>query len=76
MTTRFATITQKDSNDTWGWNGWLVDRATSTRYPLYKTYIDYELQGEIGYGTCAFETKAEFLAAARRKAKAILGARR
>ena len=66
---RFALITQKDSSDVWGWNGWLKDRKTGQSYPLVKVYVDYELDGEIGYGTCAFDTKEEMKRAAMRKAR-------
>lgn len=68
---RFKLLVQKDSNDMWGWNGWVKDEATGRRHPLIKVYVDYELDGEVGYGTCAFDTRAELIGAARRKARAI-----
>lgn len=68
---RFTLLTAKDSNDMWGWNGWVLDRQTNLRHPLIKTYVDYVLDGEIGYGTCAFDTKEEMRKAAIRKAKQI-----
>lgn len=70
---RFTLKIAQDSNDMWGWNGWVYDRLAKQHHPLIKTYIDYELQGEIGYGTCSFDTRAELLAAAKRKARKLAG---
>lgn len=70
---RFTLITQKDSSDMWGWNGWLKDLQTGKRYPLVKVYVDYELDGEVGYAHCAFDTKEEMRRAAIRKARKIEG---
>ncbi len=71
MANRFKLFIVKDSNDTWGWNGFVKDEATGNRHSLIKTFIDYELDGEIGYGTAAFDTRAELVAAARRKARTL-----
>lgn len=67
-TSRFRLKVAEHSNDTWGWNGRLIDTQTRLSHPLIKTFVDYVLDGEVGYGTCAFDTKAEMVAAAKRKA--------
>ena len=69
--TRFCLITDKDSNDTWGWNGYVKDRETGRRYPLVKTVVDYVVDDEVGYAHCAFDTKAEMLRAASRMARRL-----
>ena len=72
---RFTLKVAEDSGDVWGWNGWVFDRQTGINHPLVKTYVDYELDGEIGYGACAFDTKEEMRKAAIRKAKMLSRAR-
>lgn len=71
MTQRYTLQIANHSNDTWGWNGWVKDRATGKRYSLIKTVIDYIVDDEIGHANCAFDTRAELLAAAKRKARAL-----
>jgi hypothetical protein len=68
---RYVLQIAPDSNDTWGWNGWVKDHQTGKRYGLIKTVLDYELDGEVGYAHCAFDTRAELLAAAKRKARTL-----
>jgi hypothetical protein len=68
---RFTLKVAKDSSDVWGWNGWLFDRQTKVNHPLIRTYVDYELDGEVGYAQCAFDTKEEMRKAAIRKARKI-----
>lgn len=72
---RFVLQIATQSNDTWGWNGWVKDNSTGKRYPLIKTVVDYVLDGEVGYAQCAFDTRAELLAAAKRKARALNGSK-
>lgn len=74
-TSRFRLKVAEHSNDKWGWNGRLIDTQTRLSHPLIKTYVDYVLDGEVGYGTCAFDTKDELVAAARRKARKLLNAK-
>lgn len=68
---RFGFLVAADSSDVWGWNGWLVDRQAKVKYPLVKTVVDYVVDDEIGYATCAFDTKEEMRKAALRKARQI-----
>lgn len=69
---RYRLQIQTGSNDTWGWNGWVADKATGKRHTLIKTVVDYELHGEVGYMHCAFDTRAELLGAAKRKARNLV----
>jgi hypothetical protein len=70
-TERFALYVQKDSNDVWGWNGYVLDRASNKRHGLLKVVLDYEVDGERGYSHCAFDTRAELVAAAKRKVRTL-----
>lgn len=72
----YRLITLKDSNDMWGWNGYVKETETGKRWPLIKTVVDYVLDGEAGYATCAFDTYAEMKAAAQRKVNQILKGKR
>jgi hypothetical protein len=69
---RFKLLIATDSNNTWGWNGWVLDKQTGIRYGLIKTVVDYVVQDEVGYAHCAFDTKAELVAAAKRKARTLV----
>ncbi len=71
MAGRFTLQVFHGSDDTWGWNGQVLDRTTGNKYPLAKTVLDYELHGERGYSICAFDTKRELMGAAKRKARAL-----
>jgi hypothetical protein len=68
---RFRLMIRTESNDTWGWNGHILDKQTGRRYGLIKTVVDYVVDDEIGYADCAFDTKAELVAAAKRKARGL-----
>ena len=74
MTQRYTLLIAAQSNDTWGWNGWVKDTLTGKCHSLIKTVVDYVLDGEVGCSHCAFDTRAELLAAAKRKARALAGA--
>ncbi len=72
---RYRLTIHTGSNNVYGWNGSVHDRQNGRRYPLIKTVVDYELHGEIGYMHCAFDTRDELLAAAKRKAQKLAGVR-
>lgn len=67
---RYVLMISKNGTDICGWQGYVLDKKREMKHPLSYSYVDYELQGEIGYGsTAAFETRSHLVAAARRKAQ-------
>lgn len=73
MTNRFAVAWTKGSNDTFGWNGYLVDNATGRRHSLKNEVLFEEFQGEATWMRCAFDTKADLTKAATRLARRLAG---
>jgi hypothetical protein len=71
MATRFAVAWTKGSNDTFGWNGFLVDNQTGKRHRLVNEVLFEEFQGEQTWMRCAFDTKADLTKAAQRMARRI-----
>ncbi len=71
MANQFAVAWFKGSNDTFGWNGCLVDNATGKRHPL-KNYVRFEeFHGEETWTQAAFDTKADLTKAAARLARRL-----
>jgi len=70
--TRFAVAWFKGSNDTFGWNGALVDNQTGKRHNLVNEVLFEEFQGQQTWTRCAFDTKADLTAAARKLAHRLM----
>ena len=69
MTTpRYTLQIAKDSNDTFGWNGWVKDHVTGKRYELAKVTRNG------GAEFSAFNNRQELVAAARRQARILANA--
>ena len=69
MDNRFAVAWTKGSNDTFGWNGFLVDNLTGKRHRLVNEAQFEEFQGEQTWTRCAFDTKFDLTNAAKRLAR-------
>ena len=73
MTNRFAVAWVKGSNDTFGWNGYLVDNANGKRHSLKNYVLFEEFQGEQIWTRAAFDTKADLTKAAMKLARRLAG---
>lgn len=71
MVSRFSVAWTKGSNDTFGWNGFLVDQDTGKRHRLVNEVPFEEFHGERTWMKCAFDTKADLTAAAIKMARRI-----
>lgn len=71
MANRFAVAWTKRSNDTFGWNGFLVDSQTGKRHRLVNEVLFEEFEGQQTWIRCAFDTKADLTAAATRLARRL-----